>query len=132
MSSIRALVIGPGGVAAGVIEQLNKNDRFSITWIAEKLDEEGFEKELEAQVDRCFNLEKSPSPLTLEELIDDHDPDIVFWCQRGETWHPEDSVASVNFAREMLGEVAIDSSVPMITVSLEQNTQRSMAPEDST
>lgn len=117
---IHALVIGPGGTASGVIEQLAKNQRFNITWAGKDVDESEFFDENIEDVIRTIDLEKTASPLQFNQLIEDNRPDIVFLCQRGSEWNIEDKVASSNLERTMLGESIRIGNAPVISVSLEQ------------
>lgn len=119
-SPIQALVIGPGGIGLSVIAQLEKNSRFAVTLAGRDV------ADLADQVDRyeCLvrtvDLEKTTSPMTLNTIIEELEPDIVFLCQRGSEWNLEDKIASSNLERSMLDESLRIGDAPIITVSLEQ------------
>ncbi len=119
-SPIQALVIGPGGIGLSVIAQLEKNSRFAVTLAGRDVGE------LEDKVDqyeclvRTVDLEKTTSPMTLNTIIEELEPDIVFLCQRGSEWNLEDKIASSNLERSMLDESLRIGDAPIITVSLEQ------------
>ncbi len=117
---ICALVIGPGGVADGVIHQLQKNARFRIVWAGKDLEDSQFFPEFGEEIAQFVDLDKTVSPMNINNLIDEYEPDIVFWCQRGAEWDSGDSVAGVDLEREILGEAIIVGNAPVITVSLEQ------------
>jgi len=120
-SPVQALVIGRGDVALQLVEQLVKNPRFHITWAGEKLEKDKFMMMEDDSVIRVIKLKKAATPLTMNRLIENHKPDIVFLCQRNREAAPAgDTVASSNLEREMLGESARVGNAPVITVSLEQ------------
>lgn len=119
---IQALVLGPGGIGLNVIKQLNKNSRFHITWAGQDVEEKLTEVEDEISVTRAINMEKTSNPMTINNLIDDWKPDLVFLCERGEDWELENQVGSTNLERSMLDENLRVGEAPIITVSLEQNT----------
>ena len=120
-SPIQALVIGAGKVALGLVEQLVKNPRFHITWAGEELEDDKYMMMEDDSVVRVIKLDKAATPLTMNKLIDNHQPDIVFLCQRNqEASTVGNTFASGNLEREMLGESANVGDAPVITVSLEQ------------
>lgn len=119
-SPIQALVIGPGGVGLSVIAQLEKNTRFSVTLAGRGVEEVEDQVERYECLVRTVDLEKTTSPMTLNTIIDELEPDIVFLCQRGSEWNLEDNIASSNLERSMLDESLRIGEAPIITVSLEQ------------
>lgn len=119
-SPIQALVLGPGNIGLSVIAQLDKNSRFSVTLAGPGVqDTEDEARQYDCLV-RTVDLEKATSPLTLNDLIDDLEPDIVFLCQRGSEWDVENMIASSNLERSMLDESLRIGEAPIISVSLEQ------------
>ena len=119
---IQALVIGDGDVAVDVVNQLCKNQRFHITWVGENINEANFAEKDDTCVVKVANLKSKISSMTINELVGEHQPDIIFLCQRGSRAGTGDTLASETLEREMLGSIA-DSEIgraPVITVSLEQ------------
>lgn len=123
-SPIQALVIGPGEIGLSVIAQLDKNSRFSVTLAGRGVEKTEDEARQYNCLVRTVDLEKTTSPLTLNEIIEDLDPDIVFLCQRGSEWDVENTIASSNLERSMLDESLRIGDAPIITVSLEQEQSR--------
>lgn len=119
---IQALVLGPGGIGLNVIKQLNKNGRFHITWAGQEVEEKLEEVEDDVSVTRAIDMDKTSNPMTINNLIDNWKPDLVFLCERGEDWELENQVGSTNLERSMLDENLRVGEAPIITVSLEQNT----------
>jgi len=119
-SPIQALVLGSGGVGLSVVAQLDKNPRFSVTLAGRGVEEVGDEVENYECLVRTVELEKTTSPMTLNNLIEELEPDIVFLCQRGTEWDLEDKIASSNLERAMLDESLRIGEAPIVTVSLEQ------------
>lgn len=119
---IQALVLGPGGIGLNVIKQLNKNGRFHITWAGQEVEEKLEEVEDNVSVTRAIDMDKTSNPMTINNLIDNWKPDLVFLCERGEDWELENQVGSTNLERSMLDENLRVGEAPIITVSLEQNT----------
>lgn len=122
---IQALVLGSGGIGLNVIKQLNKNSRFHVTWAGKGVEEKLDEVEENLSITRAINTEKTTSPMTINDLIDDWQPDVVFLCERGEGWDLENQVGSTNLKRSMLDESLRIGEAPIITVSLEQDTNPS-------
>jgi hypothetical protein len=119
---IQALVLGPGGIGLNVIKQLNKNSRFHITWAGQGVEDELEEVEDDLSITRAINMEQTPNPMTINKLIEDWQPDLVFLCERGETMDLDNQVGSNNLERTMLDENLRVGEAPIITVSIEQNT----------
>lgn len=119
--NIVALVIGPGGMAVSVIEQLQKNKRMSMIWVGKDLEESEQLDQTKQYVEKLVSLDKFVSPMNLNDLIEDYAPDIVFWCQRGEIWESDQMLGSVSFDREMLREATIMGDAPVLTISVEQD-----------
>lgn len=119
---VQVLVLGPGGVGINVIKQLNKNPRFHVTWAGKNVEEklEEVEEQEEVSVVRAIDQEKTSNPMTINDLIEDWQPDIVFLCERGSEWEIEDEVGSTNLEREMLDESMRIGNAPIVSVSLEQ------------
>ncbi|MFB6344891.1 MAG: hypothetical protein ABEK50_03850 [bacterium] len=117
---IQALVLGPSTLGVNVIKQLNKNSRFHITWAGKDAKATFDEREDELNVNRVIDKKKTSSPMTINELIDNWQPDIVFLCERGEDWDIENQVGSTNLERSMLDESLRIGDAPIITVSVEQ------------
>ncbi|MFP4687727.1 MAG: hypothetical protein ACLFN5_06435 [bacterium] len=117
---IHALVIGTGDISAGIVEQLGKNPRFNITWLGKEATKMKYKIAETKAVIRVIDIEKVSSPFTINELIEQHKPDIVFLCQRGPESHSPDSVASANLERELMAESVHIGKAPIISVSLEQ------------
>lgn len=119
---IQALVLGPGGIGLNVIKQLNKNARFHITWAGQGVEEELEKVDDDVSVTRAINMEQTSNPMTINKLIEDWKPDLVFLCERGEAMDLENQVGSNNLQRTMLDENLRVGEAPIITVSIEQNT----------
>jgi len=119
---IQALVLGPGGIGLNVIKQLNKNSRFHITWAGQGVEEELEKIEGDLSVTRAINMEQTSNPMTINELIEDWQPDLVFLCERGKAMELDNQVGSNNLQRTMLDENLRVGEAPIITVSTEQNT----------
>lgn len=117
---IQALVLGPSTLGINVIKQLNKNSRFHVTWAGKNAEELYNDIEEDLNVTRVIDRQKTSNPMTINELIDDWQPDIVFLCERGEDWDIEDQVGKTNLERNMLDESLRIGEAPIVTVSLEQ------------
>ncbi|GEM_PF-7085804 len=119
---IQALVIGDGNVSVDVVNQLGKNQRFNVTWVGDDIDGADFVEKDSACVVKVADLKSKISSMTINELVEEHKPDIIFLCQRGSRAGTGDTLGSETLEREMLGSIA-DSEIgraPVITVSLEQ------------
>lgn len=120
---IQALVLGPSSLGINVIKQLNKNSRFHITWAGKDAEETYEEISDELDINRVIDQEKTSNPMTINDLIEDWQPDIVFLCERGEDWDIENQVGSTNLERSMLDESLRIGDAPIITVSVEQGNK---------
>ncbi len=119
---IQALVIGEGKVSSHVVEELSKNSRFNITWAGKEIESSDYARNEESGVVKLVELSSRASPMTINDLVETHKPDIIFLCQRGSEAGTGETIASENLEREMLGSM-VDSergNAPIITVSLEQ------------
>lgn len=122
---IQALVLGPSTLGINVIKQLNKNARFHITWAGKDAEATYEDLEDELNVNRVIDQEKTSNPMTINDLIEDWQPDIVFLCERGEDWDIENQVGSTNLERSMLDESLRIGDAPIVTVSVEQGQKGS-------